>query len=165
MQTDCPGWLDQRDHHDLPPEAERAIRTAGLAWHDETEADRQLARAEAIAPGHRAVLIARYRSDLYRHRYEAAADCTRRLLAAAAERIGIPAEWHEVTPVDADFGACDPDVRFWLFVLQAHGYVLLRLGRRDTGITVLRRLSELDVSDQTRTAALLQVIERAGVDA
>ena len=164
MQADSPNWLDRRDYHDLAREAEQAIRAAGLAWHDEIEAERQLARAEAIAPGHLAVLIARYRYNLYKHRYAAAADCATRLLAAAAERIGIPPDWCDVMPADADFGACDPDVRFWLFVLQDYGYVLLRLDRRDAGVAVLRRLGELDVADQTRTRILLQVIERAGAD-
>ena len=164
VPTDSAAWLDQRYYDDLAPDAERAIRAAGQAWHDEAEAQRQLTVADRIAPGHLAVLIARYRYNLYKHRYGPAADCAVRVLAAAAERIGIPAEWRHVTAADADFAAPDPLVRFWLFVLQAYGYVLLRLDRYDEGAVVLQRLHELDIADQTRTRILLQVIARAGVD-
>lgn len=164
VSTESAAWLDQRYHDDLAPGAERAIRAAGQAWDDEAEAERQLGIADLIAPGHLAVLVARYRYNLYKHRYVPAADCAVRVLAAAAERLGIPADWRHVTAADADFAATDPPVRFWLFVLQAYGYVLLRLDRHDEGAAVLQRLHELDVADQTRTRILLQVIARAGAD-
>jgi hypothetical protein len=67
-------------------------------------------------------------------------------------------------PAHANFCARDPYIRFWLFVLQAYGYVLLRLDRRDLGMAAMRHIVMLDTDDQTRTRALLQVIERAGAD-
>jgi hypothetical protein len=157
-------WLEGRYHADLDPDAERAIRRAGLAWHDEPEAERQLALAASIAPGHTAVLTAHYRYNLYKHHYGPAEDCAERLLAAAARRLNIPVDWQDVGPAHADFRSQDPDIRFWLFVLQAYGYVLLRLDRRDLGMVAMRHVAMLDVDDQTRTRALLQVIERAGAD-
>lgn len=157
-------WLEGRYHADLDPAAERAIRQAGLAWHDELEAERALALAASIAPGHTAVLTAHYRYNLYKHRYGPAQDCAERLLAAAARRLKIPLDWKKVRPAHANFRAQDPDIRFWLFVLQAYGYVLLRLGRRDLAMTAMRHVVALDADDQTKTGMLLQVIERAGAD-
>jgi len=162
--TDSFSWLEGRYHADLDPDAERAIRRAGLAWHDEPEAERQLALAASIAPGHTAVLTAHYRYTLYKHRYGPAQDCAERLLAAAAQRLKIPLNWQDVRPAHANFRARDPDIRFWLFVLQAYGYVLLRLDRRDLGMAAMHHIVMLDADDQTRTRALLQVIERAGAD-
>jgi hypothetical protein len=162
VTTQPDAWLKRRYHDDLAPEAERAIRAAGLAWHDEAEARRLLSLAETIAPGHLAVLIARYRYNLYKHRFTQAARGIVAILAIAANRIGIPPDWRLVTAQSADFTVADPDVRFWLFALQAYGYVLLRLGREGEGVAVLRRLTILDRTDQTRTRKLLQVIERRG---
>src|SRR5271169_1650571 len=147
-------WLEGRYHADLDPAAERAIRRAGLAWHDEPEAERQLALAASIAPDHTAVLTAHYRYNLYKHRYGPAQDCAERLLAAAARRLKIPLDWQKVRPAHADFRAQDPDIRFWLFVLQAYGYVLLRLGRRDLAVAALRHVVALDTDDQTKTRTL-----------
>jgi len=157
-------WLEGRYHADLDPAAERAIRQAGLAWHDEPEAERALALAASIAPGHTAVLTAHYRYNLYKHRYGPAQDCAERLLAAAARRLKIPIDWQKVRSAHANFRAQDPDIRFWLFVLQAYGYVLLRLGRRDLAMAAMRHIVALDTDDQTKTRMLLQVIERAGAD-
>jgi len=163
-KADSIPWLEGRYHADLDPAAERAIRRAGLAWHDEPEAERQLALAASIAPDHTAVLTAHYRYNLYKHRYGPAQDCAERLLAAAARRLKIPLDWQKVRPAHADFRAQDPDIRFWLFVLQAYGYVLLRLGRRDLAMAALRHVVALDTDDQTKTCRLLQVIERAAAD-
>jgi hypothetical protein len=162
--ADSVAWLEGRYHADLEPIAERAIRAAGLAWQDEPEAKRQLALAASIAPDHMAVLIAHYRYNLYKHDYLPAETYAARILAALAHRLGIAADWQQVASGDTDFASDNPDIRSWLFVLQAYGYVLLRLGRRDQAMAALRRIVALDTGDQTKTRALLRVIERAGKD-
>jgi hypothetical protein len=55
-------------------------------------------------------------------------------------------------------------VRFWLFALQAYGYVLLRCGRRAEGMFALGKVVELDRTDQTKTRVLVDVIVRTGRD-
>lgn len=162
--ADTIAWLDRRYHADLEPAAERAIRAAGLAWHDEPEAESHLALASAIAPDHMAVLIAHYRYNLYKHRYGLAQGYAARILAALAQRLCIPADWQEVRPQHANFASDNADIRFWLYVLQAYGYVLLRLGRHEQAQAAMRQVLALDTSDQTKTRALVQVIERAGRD-
>ncbi|MDE1571093.1 hypothetical protein [Aquabacter sediminis] len=151
-------WLEGRYHEDLAPEAERAIRAAGLAWARPQEAERHLAEAERLAGDHLAVMIARYRYALYTHDFATALVQAERVLAAAARRLNIPADWREVRAGDADFSSDAPQVRFFLFVLQAYGYVLLRLDRLEEGTDALRRVTNLDVRDQTRTRILLKVI-------
>jgi hypothetical protein len=155
------GWLDRRAYPDLHPEAERALRAAALCWHRESEAEAQLERASDLAGEHVAVLIADYRYRLYKHRFEEARQAAERCLAAAAARLGLPADYREVRPEHADFAALDPDVRFWLFTLQAYGYVLLRCGRLEEGRAALEALTLLDATDQTKTRVLLQVIAAA----
>jgi len=107
------------------------------------------------------VLIAQYRYQLYKHRFEEARAAAARCLAVAAARLGLPNDFREVRPEHADFAAMDADVRFWLFTMQAYGYVSLRSGHPSEGRAALERLSQLDMSDQTKTRVLLQVIETA----
>ena len=155
------GWLDRRAYPDLHPDAERALRAAALCWHRESEAEEQLRRAVELAGDHVAVLIADYRYRLYKHRFDEARAAAERCLTAAAARLGLPADFRDVRPEQADFSALDKDVRFWLFTLQAYGYVLLRCGLLEEGRTALERLTLLDATDQTKTSVLLQVIAAA----
>lgn len=158
MSVASGAWLDGRYHEDLPAPAERAIRMAGLCWEDDRAAERLLAEAARLAPGHMAVLIARYRLAFYKHRFDEALTLAAQVLAAAARRLNIPSDWRAVGPEDVDFASDDPHVRFWMFVLQAYGYVLLRLCRDQEGEAALRRLADLDRRDQTRTRVLLQAM-------
>lgn len=155
------GWLDRRAYPDLPPEAERALRLAALSWQHEAEAEFQLDRARALAGDHVAVLIAHYRYCLYKHRFEEARVEAVRCLAIAAARLGLPEDFRAVRPDQADFAALEPDVRFWLFTLQAFGYVSIRSGHAAEGRAALEQLSLLDAADQTKTRVLLQVIAAA----
>jgi hypothetical protein len=156
------GWLDRRAHHDLHPDAERALRSAALCWHRELEAEAHLARATELAGDHVAVLIANYRYRLYKHRFEEARQAAARCLSLAAARLGIPTDFREIGPQHANFASSEPELRFWLFTLQAYGYVSLRAGHAEEGRLALERLATLDTSDQTKTRVLLQVIARAG---
>jgi hypothetical protein len=137
------------------------LRAAALCWHREPEAEEQLRRASELAGAHLAVLIADYRYQLYKHRFERAREAAERCLAAAAARLGLPSNYREVRAEHADFAALDSDVRFWLFTLQAYGYVLLRCGLREEGSAALERLTVLDATDQTKTRVLLDVIVAA----
>lgn len=155
-------WVNQRAHADLPSEAERELRLAGLAWHREADAEAHLARAEALAPGHLAVLIAHYRYHFYKHHYEQARHFAEACLQAVGGQLGLPRAFEAVTSADANFRGDDPQVRFWLFGMQAYGYVLLRLGEADRGQAALQKIAALDVDDHTKTRVLLQVITQAG---
>jgi hypothetical protein len=157
-------WLEQRHYVDLDPRAERALRAAGLCWNDEAKAREQLREAADIAPGHMAVVVAHYRYHLYKHRFEEARAYAERCLAISSAELRLPADPTLVTGEHADFGAPDARVRFWLFALQAYGYVLLRCGARQAGMAALGKVVELDTSDQTKTRVLVDVIARSGTD-
>jgi hypothetical protein len=156
------GWLDRRAYPDLHPEAARALRSAALCWHREAEAEAHLNHAMELAGGHVAVLIALYRYRLYQHRFQEAREAAGHCLAAAARRAGLAPEFSDVTAAHADFAGTDPDVRFWLFTLQAYGYVSLCAGFAAEGRRALDRLVVLDTNDQTKTRVLLQMIEAVG---
>jgi len=157
-------WLDQRHYVDLDPRAERALRAAGLSWHDEAQAEALLDTAERIAPAHMAVLVAQYRYRLYKHRFHEAFTYAEKCLALSSAELGLSEDFRVVGRTHADFTASDPRLRFWLFALQAYGYVLLRCGRTHDAMRALHKVVELDSTDQTKTRVLVDVIARAGRD-
>ncbi|HEY6881544.1 MAG TPA: hypothetical protein VI299_26140, partial [Polyangiales bacterium] len=147
-------WLSQRDYPDLDPRAERALRAAGLSFQNDVEAERSLAEAYTFAPDHMAVAIAHYRYYLYKHKFAEAEGYASECLKRAAAGLSLPLDYEAVRPEHADFSRLDKDVRFWLFALQAYGYVLLRCGREPEALAALRHLCELDRTDQTKTRVL-----------
>lgn len=156
--------MSQRFYPELPGEVERELRLAGLSWDDEGRAEAHLANAARLAPGHLAVIVAHYRYYFYKHHYERARQFAGECLSAVGRALGLPEAIEAVTSAHADFCGDDPDVRFWLFAMQAYGYVLLRLGETERGHAVLQKLTELDQPDRTKTRVLLQVMAATGAD-
>jgi hypothetical protein len=152
-------WLSRRSYPDLRPEAERELRQAALCWHDEASAEAHLERATKLGDGHLAVWIARYRYHLYKHQFEKARLAAVECLAIAASKLRFSTEYLEVSENDADFREMDPDLRFWMFCLQAYGYVALRCGDAEEGRSALGHLARLDAEDQTKTRLLLKVLD------
>lgn len=155
-------WLDQRRIEDLDPRAERALRAAGQHFSSDALAEQWLGEAAQIAPEHPAVLLAFYRYHLYKHRYPEAERFARQLLARSADELGLPRGLLDTRSTHADFTSSDPRIRFWLYGMQALGWVVIRDGRLDEGKALMRKVVELDPSDQTKTRVLLDVIEQAG---
>jgi Flp pilus assembly protein TadD len=152
-------WLDQRRIEDLDPRAERALRAAGQHFSSDAVAEQWLAQAADIAPSHPAVLLAFYRYHLYKHRYPEAEVFARKLLAQSADELGLPRNLLDTQSTHADFTSSEPQIRFWLYGMQALGWVVIRDGRLSEGKALMRKVVELDPTDQTKTRVLLQVIE------
>ncbi len=72
---------------------------------------------------------------------------------------GLNTDYRQVSRDDAPFRSADAALRFWMWAMQAYGYVLLRCDRDAEGFQALRRLAWLDETDQTKTRPLIQVIE------
>jgi tetratricopeptide (TPR) repeat protein len=147
---------------DLPAEADRHLRDAGLAYAEGAIAEQHLRAAEALAPDHAAVLIARYRFYFYKGRLRDALGVAQLCLLKAARESGFNADWHQVRPEDANFGTYDARLpRFYLFTLKAYAYLQMRLGRLDEGREAVLKLLELDPSDKVAARVLLDVLAAA----
>ena len=68
----------------LPPEAEQHLWQAGLSYHLDDVAEGHLREAQALAPGHAAVLIGLYRFYFYKGRLGEALDVAKACLEKAA---------------------------------------------------------------------------------
>lgn len=149
----------------LPSEAEHHLWEAGRSYHLDDIAERHLREAEALAPGHAAVLIGLYRFYFYKGRLAEALDVARRCLAKAAEESNLPADWRQVQAGDAEFGRYENILpRFFLFSLKGYAYLQMRLGQTEEGRFAVQKLLELDPTDKIGAKVLLGVLDRMGQD-
>jgi hypothetical protein len=84
----------------LPPEAEWHLWEAGLSYHLDDVSEQHLRKAEALAPGHAAVLVGLYRFYFYKGRLGEALDVARQCLEKAARENNL-ADWRDVKAGDA----------------------------------------------------------------
>jgi tetratricopeptide (TPR) repeat protein len=151
--------------HGLPSLAQHHLWEAGLSYHQDEIAESHLREAEALAPGHAAVLIGLYRFYFYKGRLAEALQVARRCLVKAAEEIDLPADWRAVRATDAEFGRYESVLpRFFLFSLKGYAYLQMRLGETEQGRLAVEKLLELDPSDKIGARVLLDVLDRMGQD-
>jgi tetratricopeptide (TPR) repeat protein len=149
----------------LPPEAESHLWEAGLSYHLDDVAEWHLKQAQALAPGHAAVLIGLYRFYFYKGRLKEALDVARICLAKAADENLVDVDWRRVRPGNVDFGSFDAMLpRFYLFTLKAYAYLHMRLGNLEEGRAAAMKLLEIEPTDKIGARVLLDVLERMGQD-
>ncbi len=149
-----------------PPEAALAALTGASApLTDPVAAWEALDVALALAPGDLQVQLAAYRMCFYAHRYYQAVDHAEALLAMAARRLNVSADWHDIRPKDAPFTDQSFAPGLYLQALIACGYCLLRLGQVEDGEARLRHALVLDPTDRFGATILLRALEVAEEDA
>jgi hypothetical protein len=149
----------------LPEEAEKHLWQAGLSYHLGEVAEKHLQEAQALAPGHAAVLIGLYRFYFYKGRLAEALEVARLCLAKAVQENGFAPDWRHVRATDAAFGAYENILpRFFLFSLKGYAYLQMRLGRLVEGREAVAKLLELDPTDKIGAKVLLDVLNRMGQD-
>ncbi|MFG1424285.1 hypothetical protein [Roseixanthobacter liquoris] len=149
----------------LPPAAEALLTQAGRSYHLDEVAERHLREAEALAPGHAAVLIGLYRFYFYKGRLAEALEVAKQCLEKAARENKLAPRWQDVSAGDAEFGRYDAMLpRFYLFTLKGYAYLQMRLGALDEGRAAVTKLIQLDPSDKVGAKVLLDVLERIGQD-
>lgn len=141
-----------------------AVTAASALWDEPERAEALLRQAMADAPDSEDVLIALYRFYFYRGELSKALALAERCIAHGARGIGIDPDWRQVVATDIDFGDFSlPRHRFYLFSLNAYGYLLARLGRMVDSEQALSAVMRLDPHDRIGSAQLLGVV-RAGPD-
>lgn len=147
----------------LSPEAQDLIARAGACRQDVAQALALLDQAEALASGHPAVLIARYRFHFYGHRLHEAREVARQALKLARQALKREVMGQvDVSPLLSDEEVrFDAAVRFYLFSLKGHAYLCLRLGDLGEGRLALDELRRLDPHDRLGGSVLAEVLRRA----
>ncbi|NOJ41526.1 hypothetical protein [Bradyrhizobium australiense] len=149
----------------LPREAEDHLWQAGLSYHPDKIAEKHLHEAQALAPGHAAVLIGLYRFYFYKTRLSEALEVAKICISKAARENGLSDDWRRVSATDAAFDCYDSSLsRFYLSSLKAYAYLQMRLGELGEGHAAASKLVELDPTDKIGAKVLLDVLERMGQD-
>ncbi len=149
----------------LPFEAEYHLWQAGLSYNLDDVAEQHLREAQALAPGHAAVLIGLYRFYFYKGRPAEALEVVKLCLMKAAHENHLAADWRDVGPGDAVFSQYENALpRFFLFTLKGYAYLQMRLGNLNEGRAAVTKLLELDPADKIGARVLLDVLERVGQD-
>lgn len=149
----------------LPREAEEHLWEAAHAYQEDEVAEMHLREAQALAPGHAAVLIGFYRFYFYKGRLAEALEIAKLCLAKAARDNRIPTDWRDVKAGDAAFDRYEEILpRFFLFTLKGYAYLHMRLGNLEEGRAAVMKLLDLDPSDKVGARVLLGVLERMGRD-
>lgn len=151
----------------LPDAAAALIAQAGRLRGEPAAALALLDLAQAKAPDHPAVLIARYRFHFYANRLRAARGVAEEALQFAARALGLPPDlpacWRDTQPAPC-FVALAPLPRFYLFTLKGYAYLSLRLGEIESGRAALAKLAELDPADRIGHRVLATVLTHQGRD-
>ncbi|GGF51936.1 hypothetical protein GCM10007301_09230 [Azorhizobium oxalatiphilum] len=146
----------------LPEAAEAELKAASLAYADSAVAEAHLKAAQALAPGHVAVLIGLYRFYFYKGRLAQALAVARECLVTAGRSNNFSTDWREVRATDADFSSYEAlKPRFFLFTLKGYAYLQMRLGDLQEGRAAATKLMQLDPSDKIGARLLLDVADRA----
>jgi tetratricopeptide (TPR) repeat protein len=156
-------WFAAR-YRNLPPVAEEQLRLASRSYSDDPTAEMHLALARAIAPANPVVLVGEYRYYFYKNRLSEALKVAERCLDLVAEELHLPPRWQDVLPQQANFSGDDAAVRFYLFVLKAYAYLLLRLNYLVEGAQAAEKLMELDPGNKIGGQVLRDVLDRVGRD-
>lgn len=147
----------------LPPQAALHLESAGLAYAEAATAEAHLDEAQALAPEHLAVHVARYRYLFYKGRLQEALTQLAVCFEKASAQGGLPSDWRTATRGSYRFGDFEaPWPRFYMFALKAHGYLCLRLGLLEEGRAAASKALELDPEDKVGAGVLLEVLERLG---
>lgn len=141
----------------LAPEARDCLEQAAENYGDDG-AEPALLRAYFLAPEHFMVLVALYRYYYYQHRLADAWLVAQRVLRLSAQVCGLPSKWQELNASQLPSDLSINDLRFYLLALKGGGYLQLRLGELESGISMLEKLTELDPEDKLGGAALLEVV-------
>jgi tetratricopeptide (TPR) repeat protein len=141
------------------------LELAGLAYTQDNVAEHHLGEALRLAPEHLAVQVGYYRYLFYKGRLQEALTQLDVCLGKAAAQSGLPLDWRNARPQDAEFSSLDAIwARFYLFALKAHGYIKMRLGDLEGGSAAIHKAMQLDPSDKVGAKILLEVVARQGID-
>ncbi len=143
--------------NNLPPGMQERLRDIFASWSDSEASERLVRELIDEAPDTLGVRIIAYRFYFYRRRSLEAAHWAQACMEWLSPRLGLPADWRQVTPGMADFRHWHAYTRLWLQSLTAYAYNLARLGREEESLEALDKIESLDPEGKLGAPRLRQV--------
>lgn len=155
------------DNHDLyfdEPlgwEDQVLLQAAADAYPTE-ESENILVNLHYRLPDNLIIIVALYRFYYYQHRYQETLNIAEKALAIAAGKLGLRVDWPKLTEQDLGMGVFVSMglIRFYMLGLKASAYVLMRMEQIEEAYARLKKITELDPSDQFGADFLLKMAEK-----
>jgi len=126
------------------------------------EAEKVLLNLQARLPENFTVIVALYRFYFYQHRYHDALEISTRALEISAKKMGLKVDWKNISEHHLGQGVFISMglIRFYMLVLKASAYLLMRIGEIEQAHARLKKIIELDPADQFGAEFLLKMAEK-----
>ncbi|MGZ8248310.1 MAG: hypothetical protein ACXW17_09735 [Methylomagnum sp.] len=144
----------------LDPEVTALIARASEGYGEGT-AEAPLLEAWKLAPESLTVLVGLYRFYYYQHRLGETLAIAEKALAITSRDLALPTDWRDLQESHIATAAVNSMVllRFHLLCLKAAAFVKLRMGEKEEGKAMLRKLISLDSNNRLGAQQILDVVE------
>lgn len=113
-------------------------------------------------PDNLTIIVALYRFYYYQHRYPDALYIATKALDVSAKKLGLRVDWKNLTKEKLGMSVLVSMglLRFYMLSLKASAFLLMRVGQVEQAHERLKKIAELDPSDQFGVAFLLKIAEK-----
>lgn len=143
----------------IPTPINACLQKAVAAYDDPELAESLLWQAQQMNPNQLEVYVALYKFYFYKNRIDEAEGVVFVALKKSAELGKFPADWNELTLTSANWLSLENPQRLYLYALKALSFIRLRQDDADGGGNILKKLRELDPTDQVGGSVLQQLAD------
>lgn len=144
----------------VPLALQQLLRTQLNVIEDWTRAEQLLLDTQRMLPDRLEIQVALYKMYAYSNRFDESLVMINEVMDRAASDGGFPADWRQLDNGSATWSGAKGPIRFYLYSMKALGFVLLRKGDVVNAYEVLRKLCELDPTDQVGSSVVCDIAER-----
>jgi len=143
----------------IPDDINACLQQAVAAYDTPELAERLLWQAQQLNPNQLEVYVALYKFYFYKNWIDEAQAAVFVALKKSAELGNFNADWNKLTPVSADWFSHEPPQRLYLYALKALSFIRLRQSDVGGAENILKKLEELDPTDQVGGSVLQQLAQ------
>lgn len=143
----------------IPDHINACLQQAVAAYDTPELAERLLWQAQQMDPNQLEVYVALYKFYFYKNWIEEAQGAVFVALKKSAELGNFNADWNRLTPESTNWFSHEPPQRLYLYALKALSFIRLRQSDVDGADNILRKLQELDPTDQVGGSVLQQLAQ------
>ena len=141
----------------IPSHINAYLQKAVAAYDDSDTAENYLWQAQKLDPNQLEVYVALYKFYFYKNRIDEAEAVVLQSLKQSAELGEFDADWNILTPESTNWYSIENPQRLYLYALKALSFIRLRQYDVEGAESILRKLQELDPTDQVGGSVLQEL--------
>jgi tetratricopeptide (TPR) repeat protein len=146
----------------IPSHINAYLQKAVAAYDDSELAESLLWQAQQLDPKQLEVYVALYKFYFYKNRIAEAEQVVMQALKQSAELGNFNADWNRLAPESTDWFSIENPQRLYLYALKALSFIRLRQSDVEGAETILKKLRELDPTDQVGGSVLQELATAMG---